>query len=233
VRAAEEAETVLAEEAALMVEALADVALATTIATADADNSRQQTTINNRLGATINNMQSRVWRWQRQRWRRGCSGSIRGSGSASSGLALWQGEAADRTMAKVETATETVAVTTATEEAVAEAAAAQQQLRYHGGAVVAADLVAEATAATAVAAATEAAAATKGAGATEAAAGTMATEEAVAEAVAAQQQQRCHGGGGSGRRSSRGLGCLFLQESSGFLCFCSCGVFFTGNTIKK
>jgi hypothetical protein len=52
VRAAEEAEMgVLAEEAAMMVGALADVALATTIATADADNSRQQTTINNRLGA--------------------------------------------------------------------------------------------------------------------------------------------------------------------------------------
>ena len=51
-RAAEEAERVLAEEAALMVEALADVALATTFATtADADKSRQQTTINNRLGA--------------------------------------------------------------------------------------------------------------------------------------------------------------------------------------
>ncbi len=33
-----------------MVEALVDVDLATTIATADADNSRQQTTINNRLG---------------------------------------------------------------------------------------------------------------------------------------------------------------------------------------
>jgi len=33
-----------------MAEALADVALAMTIATADADNSRQQTTINNRLG---------------------------------------------------------------------------------------------------------------------------------------------------------------------------------------
>jgi hypothetical protein len=33
------------------VEALVDVALATTIATVDADNSRQQTTINNRLGA--------------------------------------------------------------------------------------------------------------------------------------------------------------------------------------
>jgi len=47
VRAAEEA-----EEAALMAEVKADVALATTIiATADADNSRQQTTINNRLGA--------------------------------------------------------------------------------------------------------------------------------------------------------------------------------------
>ena len=51
VRAAEEADTVLEEEAALMEEALADVALATTITTADADNSRQQTTINNRLGA--------------------------------------------------------------------------------------------------------------------------------------------------------------------------------------
>ena len=52
VRAAEEAERVLAEEAALMAEVLADVALATTFATtADAENSRQQTTINNRLGA--------------------------------------------------------------------------------------------------------------------------------------------------------------------------------------
>ncbi len=50
-RAAKEAETVLAEVAVLMAEALADVALATTIATADADNSKQQTTINNRLGA--------------------------------------------------------------------------------------------------------------------------------------------------------------------------------------
>ena len=49
-RAAEEADTVLEMEAALMAEALADVALATTIAMADADNSRQQTTINNRLG---------------------------------------------------------------------------------------------------------------------------------------------------------------------------------------
>jgi hypothetical protein len=53
VRAVEEAETVLAEEAALMVEALADVALATTFAMVDADNSRQQTTINNRLGAKL------------------------------------------------------------------------------------------------------------------------------------------------------------------------------------
>jgi hypothetical protein len=46
VRAAEEAETVLVEEAALMVEALADVALATTIAKADAtaDNKQQSTT---------------------------------------------------------------------------------------------------------------------------------------------------------------------------------------------
>jgi len=43
---------VLAEEAALMAEALADVALATTIAMADATpDNRQQTTINNRLGA--------------------------------------------------------------------------------------------------------------------------------------------------------------------------------------
>ena len=46
VRAAAAAERVLAEEAVLMAEALADVALATTIATADADNIRQQTTIN-------------------------------------------------------------------------------------------------------------------------------------------------------------------------------------------
>ena len=36
-----------------MAEALADIALVTTIATADADNSRQQTTINNRLGAKL------------------------------------------------------------------------------------------------------------------------------------------------------------------------------------
>ena len=35
----------MAEQAALMAEALADAALATTIATADADKSRQQTTI--------------------------------------------------------------------------------------------------------------------------------------------------------------------------------------------
>ena len=51
VRAAAAAEAVMAEEAALMVEALADVALAMTIATVDADNSKQQTVINNRLGA--------------------------------------------------------------------------------------------------------------------------------------------------------------------------------------
>ena len=50
VRAVVAAEVVLAEEAALMAEELADVALAMPIATADADNSRQeQTTINNRL----------------------------------------------------------------------------------------------------------------------------------------------------------------------------------------
>ena len=52
-RAATAAEVVMAEEAALMVEALADVALETTIATADADNIRQQKTINNRLGAQL------------------------------------------------------------------------------------------------------------------------------------------------------------------------------------
>jgi hypothetical protein len=51
VRAAEEAEMVLTEEAVLMAEALTDVALATTIAAVNANNSRQQTTINNRLGA--------------------------------------------------------------------------------------------------------------------------------------------------------------------------------------
>jgi hypothetical protein len=51
VRATAAAEAVMAEEAALMVEVLADVALVMTIATADADNIRQQTTINNRLGA--------------------------------------------------------------------------------------------------------------------------------------------------------------------------------------
>ena len=42
-RAGEEAETVLTEEAVLMAKALADVTLAITSATADADNSRQQT----------------------------------------------------------------------------------------------------------------------------------------------------------------------------------------------
>jgi hypothetical protein len=45
--------TGMGEQAALMAEALADVALATTIATADADNIRQQTTINNRLGQAM------------------------------------------------------------------------------------------------------------------------------------------------------------------------------------
>ena len=53
VRAAAAAEAVMAEEAALMVEALADVVLERTIATADADNTRQQTTINNRLGVQL------------------------------------------------------------------------------------------------------------------------------------------------------------------------------------
>ena len=51
VRAATAAETVMAEEAALMIEALADVALEMTIATADADNIRQQITISNGLEA--------------------------------------------------------------------------------------------------------------------------------------------------------------------------------------
>ena len=45
-RAAAAAEAILAEEAVFIVEALADAALAMTIATADADNIRQQTTIN-------------------------------------------------------------------------------------------------------------------------------------------------------------------------------------------
>jgi hypothetical protein len=53
VRAAAAAEAVMAEETALMVEALADVTLETTIATADADNIRQQITIKNRLGAQL------------------------------------------------------------------------------------------------------------------------------------------------------------------------------------
>ena len=52
-RAAAAAEAVMAEETALMVEALADVTLETTIATADADNIRQQITIKNRLGAQL------------------------------------------------------------------------------------------------------------------------------------------------------------------------------------
>ena len=43
----------MADQAVLIVEAMADVALVTTIATADADNSRQQTTINNRLGQAV------------------------------------------------------------------------------------------------------------------------------------------------------------------------------------
>jgi hypothetical protein len=43
----------MTEEAAMMKEALADVALEMTISTADADNIRQQTTINNRLGAKL------------------------------------------------------------------------------------------------------------------------------------------------------------------------------------
>ncbi len=47
-------------------------------------------------------------------------------------LALWRGEAADRTVTKVEAATEAVAAMAGT-EAVAEAAAAQQQQRCHGG----------------------------------------------------------------------------------------------------
>ncbi len=49
-RAATAVETVLAEEAVLMAEALAEVALVTTITTADADNIRQQTTINIEAG---------------------------------------------------------------------------------------------------------------------------------------------------------------------------------------
>ena len=45
-RATAAADVVLAEEAVLMAEVLADAVLATTIATEDADNIRQQTTIN-------------------------------------------------------------------------------------------------------------------------------------------------------------------------------------------
>ena len=57
-----------------MAEALADVDLVTTIATADADNSRQQTTINNRLGAkpclAVTTTEVASWRsWRRQRQR--------------------------------------------------------------------------------------------------------------------------------------------------------------------
>jgi hypothetical protein len=76
VRAAKEAVTVLAEEAALMAEVLVNVALATTIiAIADADNSRQQTTIINRLGAkpclVVATTEVVLWRqWQLQRQRR-------------------------------------------------------------------------------------------------------------------------------------------------------------------
>jgi hypothetical protein len=127
VKAANEAETILAEEAVLMAEALADVTLATTIASADADNSRQQTSINNRLGAKP------CLAVATQRWHRGGSGSISGGSGTSSGLALWRGEVADRMTTKVEAATEAAAATTAKEEAVAEAAAAQQQQRCHGG----------------------------------------------------------------------------------------------------
>jgi len=53
VRAAAATEVVMTEEAAMMKEALADVALEMTISTADADNIRQQTTINKRLGAKL------------------------------------------------------------------------------------------------------------------------------------------------------------------------------------
>jgi len=51
VRAATAAEAVMPEEAVLMVKVLVDVALVVTISMVDADsnNSRQQTTINNRL----------------------------------------------------------------------------------------------------------------------------------------------------------------------------------------
>ena len=57
-----------------MAEALADVDLATTIATTDADNSRQQTTINNRLGVkpclAVETTEVASWRsWRRQRQR--------------------------------------------------------------------------------------------------------------------------------------------------------------------
>ncbi len=66
--AAAAAKAVMAEEATLMVEALADVALETTSATADADNIRKQTTINNRLGAqlclAVATTEVSSWRWR-------------------------------------------------------------------------------------------------------------------------------------------------------------------------
>jgi hypothetical protein len=86
VKAAAAAEAVLAKEAVLMAEALADVALATTLQQqmqTTADNSRQQTTINNRLGAKPCLAVS-----TKQRWRRGGSGGIRGSVSAKSGSGI-------------------------------------------------------------------------------------------------------------------------------------------------
>ena len=81
----------MAEQAALMAEALADVVLATTIATADADNIRQQTTINleargkavagignNRgvvvavvtMATTVVVAATQQWRRQQKQWRR-------------------------------------------------------------------------------------------------------------------------------------------------------------------
>ena len=58
-----------------MAEALVDVDLVTTIATVDAHNSRQQTAINNRLGAklclAVATTEVASWReWRRQRQRR-------------------------------------------------------------------------------------------------------------------------------------------------------------------
>ena len=95
-------------------------------------------------------------------------------------LALWRGEAADRTATKVKAATEAAAATAATEvvaEAVAEAVAVKQQQRCHGGGGRGGNISGGVDRA---AAATNAVGTTKGVGATE---GARATEGEVATVV--------------------------------------------------